>query len=270
MMDVGIFAGMLINLFNGLWKPIACLVLMMNGISVYSQFAVAEQEGGWYMYFGNHRISERIGIHTEYQWRRTPVITNWQQSLLRFGLDYHTKSGAMLTPGYAWIRTYPYGSQPIAYRFNEHRIWQQLLMNQDAGRFYFQHRYRLEQRFLERKSRNVNSEFEADEHVFRQRARYRLFVSIPLTRRTLEDNTLFLGLYDEVFLNFGGGTAKDILDQNRLYASLGWRFNGSFNIQAGYLNHYVFKPDGIRAELNHTWQFAVFYNLDFRSAETIQ
>ena len=41
---------------------------------------------GWYGFFGTFKLSDKIGIHTEYQWRREDLITNWQQGLLRLGI----------------------------------------------------------------------------------------------------------------------------------------------------------------------------------------
>ncbi len=172
----------------------------------------------------------------------------------------------MLTGGYGWIKSFPYGEQPIKLAFNEHRIWQQLVLQQRVGRFYFHHRYRLEQRLLERVYAEDGTH-QTDGYNFRNRARYRLFVSVPLSSKELKDKVLFAGMYDEVFLGFGKGTGYNVLDQNRLYFSLGWRFNKSCNIQLGYLNHYVIKPDGLNHERNHTLQIALTYNLDLRKKE---
>ncbi len=211
------------------------------------------------MYFGNHKLNDKIGLHTEYQFRRHDFAADWQQSLMRIGLDYYLPKKAMLTAGYGWIVSFPYGEQPISVKFNEHRIWQQFMMNENIGRFYFNHRYRLEQRFLE------NTAVDTDGYRFRQRARYRLFITIPISNKTLEDNTLFFSTYDEVFLGFGEGILRNILDQNRLYFALGWRFNKDMNVQLGYLHHYVIKGDGDRRERNHTLQLGVTYNMDLRT-----
>jgi hypothetical protein len=81
------------------------------------------------------------------------------------------------------------------------------------------------------------------------------------------DNTLFFAAYDEPFLGFGRGIAKNVLVQNRLYAALGWRFNAACHIQLGYLNQYIVKKDGVQAERNHTLQSALIYNLDLRKRE---
>ena len=102
---------------------------------------------GWYMYFGDHQVRDKWGVHLEGQWRRNDVITNWQQLLLRPGVNYQMKENWMLTLGYAYVKTHPYGEHPIAHAFPEHRLYQQLLVKQRVGATRLQHRFRLEQRF---------------------------------------------------------------------------------------------------------------------------
>lgn len=220
---------------------------------------VVNQFNSWFMYFGNHRLSERWGLHTEYQWRRSEGPQFWQQSLLRVGVDYYTKSKAMVSGGYGWIVSFPYGEQPIGQETTEHRLWQQLILTQTAGRFNFQHRYRLEQRWIENTTDNDGT------FKYANRARYRLFAAIPLNKKSMVEKTWFLAFYDEIFLGFGKNLSKkNILDQNRAYAAIGYQFRPGVNTQLGYLYHQVFKADGIRRENNHTLQVALTYNLDFR------
>ncbi|MFM7725664.1 MAG: DUF2490 domain-containing protein, partial [Flavobacteriales bacterium] len=92
-------------------------------------------------------------------------------------------------------------------------------------------------------------------------------LTVPLSRKEMVDNTLFVAAYDELFLGFGKGIARNVLDQNRLYFALGWRFNAACNIQFGYLNQYIIKKDGVMVERNHTIQLGVTYNLDWRKKE---
>lgn len=249
------------------WRMLVFLGMVFHaalGSILHSQDNTADQINAWAMYFGNHRISDRLGVHTEYQWRRNDGVQHWQQSLMRVGLDLHTKAGPMISAGYGWIVSYPYGEQPIAYSFNEHRIWEQLVLTSTAARFNFHHRYRLEQRFLEVKSKDGTGSYVPDGPLFKQRARYRFMVAIPITRRTMANNTMLLAMYDEVFLQFGRHVGSNILDQNRLYAALGWRVNANANVQVGYLNQYIPKSDGIRVERNHTLQLGITYGLDLR------
>lgn len=222
------------------------------------------------MYFGNHKLTEKLNLHTEYQFRRHGVIEEWQQSLARVGIDYKLTDQAMLTGGYAWIVSFPYGDQPIPLSFQEHRIWQQVITNQKVKSIYLQHRYRLEQRFLQNVSLNSNNEKEVEGYRFRQRARYRIMATVPISRKSLEDNTLFFAAYEEAFLGFGEGIGSNILDQNRIYAAIGWRFDSSSNVQIGYLFHKIFKPDGMSQENNHTFQIAWTKNLDLRKSSNNQ
>ena len=242
-------------------KRFIFLIQLLVLMPITAQKQIDSQNHAWVMYTGNHKLSERWGIHTEYQWRRSELFDKWQQSLLRLGVDHYLPSGPQLTLGYGWIKTFPYGSQPIAHYTNEHRIWQQLILKNKAGRVDFHHRYRFEQRFIEN-WKDLGNEWEMEGYLFRQRVRYRFLVTVPLSRKELKDNTLFLAIYDEPFLGFGKGIGKNILDQNRLYGALGWRFNKDFNVQLGYMNQYVVKSDGIMAERNHTLQIGVTYNLD--------
>ncbi len=243
------------------------IIVIILGLSLslisFGQKQIDSHVGCWLMYFGNHKLSEKFSLHTEYQFRRTDFVQNWQQSLARIGLDYHFNSQHSVTAGYGWIVSYPYGDQPIAVETQEHRIWQQFITQSNAGRFYFHHRYRLEQRFIENASLNNAHEKVVDGYKFRQRARYRFMVSVPLNRAKMEDNTLFLAAYDELFLGFGKGIQANILDQNRLYFALGWRFNKHSNIQVGYMNQIIPKGDGVKMERDHNLQVGYTYNFDF-------
>lgn len=248
-------------------KQFLIIFLFFISSSVFSQKQISTQSHAWVVYVGNHKISERWGILTEYQWRRNDFFLQWQQSLLRFGIDYYGKQGEQYSIGYAWAKTFPYGSQPIAHLNDEHRIWEQFMLKNKVGRIELNHRYRLEQRFIESWVKNSNDDFAQDGYLFRQRIRYRILAITPITRKEMKDNTLFFSFSVEPFLGFGKGIGKNILDQNRLYAGFGWRFNKNVNVQVGYLNQYIVKSDGIRSERNHTLQFGMTYNLDFSKQE---
>jgi len=244
-------------------KSLFITLALLGANFSYSQKNIDTQSGSWWMYFGNHKISDKLSLHTEYQFRRNDFASYWQQSLMRVGLDYHFNKENSATAGYGWIVSFPYGKQPIQVQTTEHRIWQQFINQSNSGRFYFHHRYRLEQRFIENARLDSNNVKIVDGYKFRQRARYRFLVTIPITNKKMEDNTLFFSAYEEVFLGFGKGIGKNILDQNRLFFGLGWRFNKQFNLQAGYLNQFIVKSDGINMERNHQFQAAVTYNFDF-------
>ncbi|HEY5689912.1 MAG TPA: DUF2490 domain-containing protein [Cyclobacteriaceae bacterium] len=249
-------------------KVIITFVLICNfSMAGLAQKNIASQNNGWYMYFGNHKLTNKISLHTEYQWRRNEVIKHWQQSLFRIGVDYISSPAVMITGGYGYIVNFPYGDQPIAFKFHEHRIWEQMVLTQSSGRFFFNHRFRLEQRYLENRFDNGNGSSTSNGYTYRNRARYRFLVNIPFNKRSMEKGALFASIYDEVFLQFGPNFGRNYLDQNRLFGAVGYLFSSNANFQIGYLNHFVIKSNGLDAENNHTLQLSLTYNFDFRKKE---
>ncbi len=254
---------------NSIWLIISITLLYsgITGISAQNRLQT-NNFNGWYMYFGNHRLNNKWSLHTEYQWRRNQWIQNWQQSLARFGIDYRINDHAIITLGYGNIITYPYGEQPVLTSFNEHRIWQNLLLTNNNGRFNFSHRYRIEQRFLDTYKTDTNGEIVFNKVSYTNRVRYLFSVIVPLNKKTVEKDAFFLRFYEEAFVSFGKNVGKNIFDQNRLYLALGYQLLPATNIQLGYLNHHVFKSDGIKYENNHTLQVSLTHNFDFRKKES--
>ncbi len=242
------------------------IILLFVNLNSFAQKEFSNQQHVWITYLGNHNLTKKIGLHTEYQWRREDWFQNWQQSLLRIGIDYNINPNLSFTAGYGWIVTFPYGEQPILHQLNEHRIWQQLNLKSKIELskkvIDVQHRYRLEQRFLETYSINSVDAIVRGETIFRHRDRYRAMFLIPITKKTMQDKTLFLNVNDEIFLGFGKGIGKNVLDQNRFNIAVGWRFTSNFNVQFGYLNQYVIKADGVKIERNHTLLSSLVYNID--------
>lgn len=219
----------------------------------------------WLMYFGNHKVSDKWGIHAEVQIRRNEVLQNWQQLLLRTGVDYYTNS-VRYTLGYAFIETYEYGEFPVAKAFPEHRIWQQALVSNPIGKFKLSHRYRLEQRWL---GNSTTGEF--DNGRYENRFRYMVRVNIPLQGSAIEPGKFYVGLYNEVFVNFGGQVAYNVFDQNRSYGAIGYHLGKMGRIEVGYLYQLVQQrrlllttvPAQTVIENNHTFQISLVNDLPF-------
>ncbi len=225
------------------------------------------QFNAWAMYFGNHRISQNWNLHTEYQWRRSEGFTYWAQSLARIGFDYRLKDNVMVTAGYGHIKTFPYGEQPLPTSVVEHRAWEQLVLTHQSGRVFFNHRYRLEQRWIENMKPAQNGDYYREGFVYSNRFRYKFTFNVPLNGTQIQKGTLFASVYDEPFISFGKNVRFNIFDQNRLYGAIGYQFHAAGNIQLGYLNQIILKPDGTRQEMNHTLQLGLTYNMDWRKKQ---
>ncbi len=214
------------------------LALLISGASI-AQNTGEDDWGAWYMYFGTNKVSEKLSIHSEAQFRFYETAGNFNQLLLRTGLNYHINPDAIATIGYAYIGTdNTFEEVPGEIDSKEHRIFQQFILKNKVGEFNFEHRYRLEQRFLD------FGETTDTQH----RARYRLQVTLPLT------NTFFVNVYDEVFINL----QDQIFGQNRLYVALGVHITDNSSLQVGYLKNHFNTVNFDRI------QVGVFFNPDLR------
>jgi hypothetical protein len=195
---------------------------------------------GWYNAFITKKITKKWSAHLEYQWRRTNVVTDWQQSLLRAGLNYRVNKKLMFRAGYGWIETFPYGNIPLqaaGKTFTEHRSFQAIFLDDTLGSLDIQHRFMLEQRWVGRYLNPVISI--EDDYVFTNRLRYMLRLQIPLGKKRMEDRTFYAAFYDEIFIQFGNNVQENIFDQNRICGLLGYRVNKNFRLEAGYLSQFV-------------------------------
>jgi Protein of unknown function (DUF2490) len=252
------------------WKMTVFTVCIFLSSSLFGQTLArktAYQFNAWAMYFGNHRISQKWSLHTEYQWRRSEGFRYWAQSLARVGLDYRLKDNVIATAGYGHIKTFPYGEQPLPVSVTEHRAWEQLVLTHQSGRVFFNHRYRLEQRWIANMKQGQSGSYYQDGSVYTNRFRYKFTLNVPLNNKQIEQGTLFASVYDEPFFNFGKNVQLNVFDQNRLYGAIGYQFHKSGNIQLGYLNQIVIKPSGTRQEMNHTLQIGLTYNMDLRKKQ---
>lgn len=237
-----------------LWLGVAILATA-SGIGVHAQGQTSNHRyGQWLMYFGDNRINDKIGIHTEAQFRDYLLTESNEQLLLRTGLNWYLDPSVMLTAGYGYIYTEPQGASNEGVTTREHRIWQQMIFRQHARSVFLEHRYRLEQRFIDNLS--------TGEEVLAHRIRYRLFVSVPLTFISKKMDRYFLAGYNELFVHLGRRNPAQYFDRNRLYFALGYRVNPNLNFQLGYLNQVISLPGTDVPEVNHNLQVSVFFNVN--------
>jgi len=210
------------------------LVLLL--FSSGGMFAQVEsgKTGAWYTYIYDHQFkNSRFGIQGDVQYRNWNIGGDLEQLLLRSGLTYRPKGvEAKFTLGYAHVTSGEFGVGNNTSM--ENRIYQEALFPQKLGnRLYLTHRFRYEQRFVE-------------DQKFRTRYRYNLFINIPLTNKALEAKTLYVALYNELFINgqedIGDDRTVVLFDRNRTYLGLGYVVNDDIRFQLGWMNQ---KTDAI-------------------------
>ena len=183
--------------------------------------------GAWYMYFFNTTFNEsQWGVQGDVQLRNWNIAGDIEQLLLRGGITYQPNVvDIKLTLGYGNITTGTYG--PDKSTSAESRIYQEVLFPIQLGnRISTNHRFRYEQRFVEGQE-------------LRTRYRYNLFFNIALNKAEFDNKTVYLALYNELFINgqrnTGNGNVVAIFDRNRFYAALGYMIDQGRKVQFGVM-----------------------------------
>ena len=202
--------------------------------------------GTWLIYNGTLRFTDHWSIFTEAQLRAWEAVSNLQEWLVRLAGQYHFTRDAMVGVGYLYTESYPF--EGSGRERHENRIYEQLGLWQRWGRAQFEHRYRVEQRWLK-----------TDDRDFSSRARYRFQVTTPLNRRLMQSHTWFLNVYDEIFVTFDN---PRLFDQNRLYGAGGYQFTELNSLQLGLLWQLRSSAHFLRLQIFYT------HNFDFRRAHS--
>jgi hypothetical protein len=190
------------------------LVLLLLNTAAMAQ---KSSYGNWLIYFGNKAINKNWNWYHEVQYRNYNAIGDLEQLLLRTGIGYNlSENNNNILLGYAFIRSNKYlpNSEEIVLS-NEHRVYQQFITKQNFKGINILHRYRLEERFANDK---VNIRF-----------RYSLSLNIPLNKSSMQKNSLYASIYNEVLLN----AQKPIFDRNRFYTALGYMVTNNLRFELG-------------------------------------
>ena len=206
-----------------------------------------DQTGGWYMYFFNTTLNDSPwGIQGDLQHRNWNIAGDLEQLMLRGGLTYSPQNANIkFTLGYGNITTGAFGSDNTTTA--ESRFYQEALFPVKFGnRFYTNHRFRYEQRFVENQD-------------FRTRYRYNLFLNIALNKVNMERNTIYLALYNELFMHgqrtIGNGNTVEFFDRNRLYCAVGYVIQDGLKVQLGVMNQTTdsWGKNQIQLSLHHSF-----------------
>jgi hypothetical protein len=205
---------------------VAILIVSSLQNKAYSQIN-EDQIGAWYMYFFSTDLKDKgFGVQGDIQYRNWNLGGDLEQLLLRGGLTYKPQNANVkFTLGYGNITTGEFGSGTST--IAESRIYQEALLPHKINNWvYLTHRFRYEQRFVENQD-------------FRTRYRYNLFMNVSFTGKPIVAKSLYLALYNELFINgeraIGNGSTVQTFDRNRFYAALGYCITDDLKVQLGIM-----------------------------------
>ena len=109
---------------------------------------------GWFQYEGLHTFKEGKpwGLFGEAIIKRNDIVLKEMQYFLRVGVNYNFKTGNRIAGGLAYQYNLPYDEVSQPYNWPDYRIWEQYLIRNPVKNGLWMHRFRMEQRWLGRKS----------------------------------------------------------------------------------------------------------------------
>lgn len=212
-------------------RSIRAKVFILSAVLCLSASAQAQVDegrvGAWYMYLWSAGLSDGgFGLQGDVQHRNWDLGGDLEQWIVRGAVTWSPEgSSHRYSVGLARVISEDFG--PSRESLAEKRFYQEALIPQRLGeRWYFTHRFRLEQRDVEGQD-------------FRNRLRYFLGLNVPLNQVSLGKGAVYLSFYNELFENLerdiGGGRRVDYYDRNRAYAAIGFSLSERSRLQFGYM-----------------------------------
>jgi len=216
---------------------------------------------GWYGYDAYHPFQEGKpwGLWIESYWIRNHVITDKNALFARAGLNYNLNSGNRITAGIAYQYNYPYDEASKPYNWPDYRLFQQYLIRLPQKKGMWQFRFRIEERWLGRKSDPTSNTFDYYQ--------YETSV-IPMVKKSFLLGDRFYAIaYEEVWLLFT--TPDRILDQSRTYAGLGMHLDKEkeWHFELGYMYqpNFTGSPDtNEKSRINNALRVTLTSDAPFR------
>lgn len=226
--------------------PILFLLMAFGKLSAQTQY----QNAGWFMFLNNTKFNNKWGLQFDLQVRSADDWSYVRNTLVRPAVQYFINDKSNVALGYLWQNTELRLAGAANNSLSEHRIFEQYIYNHKINSIFTSHRFRLEQRFIERLN---------NDNLFSQRFRYfvRFIKPLQKTQPTFTKGP-FVALQNEIFLNLQNKSQinNSVFDQNRAYLALGYRFSKQFDIEAGYMNQA--QHGATNNTVNNIMQLAVY------------
>lgn len=213
------------------WKLIPFLLLFAC-ITALGQNYPEDKLGNWFGIAVQNKLTHRFQLNVDMQLRYYELGTEFQNFNVRTGLGYNLFENFSTGLGYAYFRNDPSYETETPKNFDEHRLFLDIVLNQNIKKFRLTQRIRPEERILVMDSGTANQLW----------IRYLFKVSYPITDK------ITLDTYDEPFLK----TESPVFAQNWLGAGVTYNFLNNLSLRMGYQKISLKKNsfDRILASLN--------------------
>lgn len=224
------------------------LFLLMQIVHVIAQ---NNKLGSWNVATLFNRFNNKWGMYAELQARSQRLTTDFFYHEAKAGLQYYLPHNYYVMIGFGNYETYTYPhsfQKPVT--ANEYRSWEQLTIKSTISRINIEHRYRIEQRWIN--------------GVYSNRFRYRINPVVPVNHSSLKPKTVFVSAFDEIFFT----NTPPYFIRNRIFAGAGFQFTKKFMLQTGFIRQFDYRISDNGSGKNYI-QTSAFFILNKHSATTV-
>ena len=236
------------------------LFLLYAVNSIHGQEIKKVHSSSWNSFIPKLTLSEHWYLKSEFHFRRTNFVSDWEQLLLRPSIHYKTNDTYDYSLGYSYFRNYAFADFTIPVDANEHNIWQQIALSHTSKKMKFNHRFRLEERFIDKIIQSPGGLYEIRGSTYNNRFRYRLTLNRPVIK-VREAKFISLKIFDELWINLDQGIQPKSLNQNWFYAGLDFPLDRHLTFGMGY-HHIGLKGGSTTFITNHILQTTVSYAIN--------
>jgi Protein of unknown function (DUF2490) len=232
-----------------------------------AQPAVVDQPIEWFAITSTSKLTKNINVYADVHLRYAKGLDPMQNQIRIAPEWVFSKTISFAPIGFVYVRNFLYGDQPAKYENNEHRFYQQLLIKHSSGKWAFNHRLRVEERYIQIHASSPTGDIDQGFTNQQTRIRYRGLVTYAFNKPKVEAGAFFGSFYDEFFVSWGSKVTYNSPDQNRLYLGVGYQFSKNVSLQTGFFYQALIKSNGVLQENNVGVMTQFTYNFDFSKKE---
>jgi Protein of unknown function (DUF2490) len=180
--------------------------------------------GSWNVLNLKYEHNEKWSLFGESQLRSLKFYDHFHYYEFKGGVNYKVQKNMSVTLAAGSYQTYREGGDFVLPKNNdEFRLWPQIALSQNIGKFKIEQRYRAEFRFTS--------------NGYRNRYRYRVGLSYPFGKERDGYKPFQVSLSNELFFT----NREPYFERNRILTAFQYKVSKSSSIQLGYLHQFDYR-----------------------------
>lgn len=229
------------------------VVVLLVPFLVNAQVRTVKSNMIWAGYYNSVNLNKKWSVNSDLQFRTRHWTREISQAVIRSGLSYKMNDHFSVTGGFAYLSTAQYLPEKLVMK-NEYRPWLEFAYQDSYKKTRFNHRLRLEERFLQQLQSGEKS------HVYEKlfRVRYKIDAQFRLK------GTLNFVVANEVMFHPGYISDNRFFDQNRASVALNLKVSEPLSLQWQYMKIYQSRNRATILEDQDVFRFLVYHTINFK------